>query len=426
VSASAGEFRLRRDGTTRAVLTDAGAIESVLIEHARSFRKAPSMKYLRPVFGNGILTSDGEHWRRHRRLMQPAFTRQNIERYAEVMVRRTSAAVDAWLAEGVIETLPRIRRLALGIALETLFGTEIIERDARQLGFGVQVASAQLQRRVTSRVGFVLALLPTPGNLRTLLAIRRLNGLVDRMLRDRRRGGGERHDLLSLLEAATDPEEGTMTAAELRDEVNTLLIAGHETTALALTWTLYEVASHPAVDAQLAAEVERVLGRDRSATATDFNELPVTTNIVKEALRLYPPIHSIARQALDDIEIGGQPLKKGSRLRVSMLNQQRDERAYTNPDEFQPERWHDGLERRLPRGYYFPFSMGPRMCIGSTFATMELVLALATIRQRCRLELTSAERPRAVAMVGLHPDRPIRLRLVPEVAAGRSGSSTSA
>jgi cytochrome P450 len=345
--------------------------------------------------------------------MQPAFSRQSIDRYAEVMVRRTTAALERWAAASEVEAVPEARRLALGIAVESLFGTEISDREARELGIGIHIASLQFQRRATSnRLGLLLAMLPTLGVLRTRLAVWRLNRLVDRIVEERRRSPVPRDDLMSLLETAADPQTGTMTNRELRDEVNTLLLAGHETTALAMTWALFEIARHPAADARLAAEVDSIVGRERLPAAADFARLPYTLAIVRESLRLYPPIHVAAREALEDVEVGGLALKRGSRVRMNMARQQRDPRAWPDADQFRPERWLDGLDKRVARGSYFPFGMGPRMCIGSTFATMELVLVLATIRQRYRVELTSTEMPRPVPRVGLQPDRPIRFRLV--------------
>jgi cytochrome P450 len=364
------------------------------------------------VLGDGIFISEGEKWRRQRRLMQPAFSRQSIERYAEVMVRRTAAARDRWHAAGRIDAVTETRRLALEIAVESLFGTDISDREARHIGVGVHVSSAQFQRRVSGRLSFLLSWLPTPGTLRTMLAIRRLNNLVDRIIRERRQHPAERHDLLSLLEAAADPETGSMTDRELRDEINTLLLAGHETTGLTLTWTLYELARHPEVDAELAAEVAQVVGPERLPEAADLGRLEVAGSIIRESLRLYPPLPVLAREALVDVELRGHALKAGSRVRAHMERTQRDPRFFDQPDEFRPERWRDGRERAVVRGSYLPFGAGPRMCIGSTFATMELVLALATIRQRYRWQLLSDDPPQPVARVALNPDRPIPLRLV--------------
>ncbi len=272
--------------------------------------------------------------------------------------------------------------------------------------------SHQFQRRVSGRVNFVLSFLPTPGTLRTMLAIRRLNRLVDSIIRERRQNPAERHDLLALLEAAADPETGSMSDRELRDEVNTLLLAGHETTGLTLTWTLFELARHPELDAQLGAEIAAVVGRERLPMAADLGKLQLANSMIKESLRMYPPLPVLAREALHDVELLGHPIKGGSRLRANMDRTQREARFFDDPDDFKPERWH-GRERSVVRGSYLPFGAGARMCIGSHFATMELVLALATIRQRYRFELTSDDLPKPVARVALNPDRPILLRMVP-------------
>lgn len=411
---SLGRFRRRRDGTVRGELTDAAAIEDVLIHNAKRYTKSPGILLLRPVLGDGIFISEGERWRRNRRLMQPAFTRENLERYAPVMVARMLDAIARWREVPVIDLLAETRELALRIAVECLFGSDISDRDARQIGAGIEMGSAQMQRRADSRLAWMMAGLPTPSNLRTRLAIHRLQKLVDRIIEERRRSPGERTDLLSLLEAATDPEVGSLSDRDLRDEVNTLLLAGHETTALTFAWALYELARNPDADAELGAEARSVLGGGRRADASDLARLPVAASVVKEALRLYPPLYVVGRQAQEDVHVGGVPMAKGSRLRMYSMNVQRDPAVFDDPDAFRPSRWRDGADREVPRGRYFPFSLGPRTCIGSTFATMELVLGLATLRARYRLELVTREAALPTPRISLQPDRRILMRLVEE------------
>lgn len=409
-----GRLRRMRNGTLRGEVTNPAAVVTVLVEKAREFRKGPAIRFLRPVLGDGIFTSEGERWRANRRLIQPAFTRQNIDAYSEVMVRFTRESLDRWLAVDHIDTLSETRRLTLNIAVEALFGAQLSEKEARDLGAGVNVASEWFQQRVSGRRQLLLASLPTLRWIRIQLGIRQLHRVVDRIVDERRRQPGERHDLLSLLEKQTDPEVGAMTYRQLRHEVNTLLLSGHETTALGLAWSMWELARHPAAQAELAREVASVIGPTRLPQAEDLARLPFTTGVVKETLRLYPPLYVIGREPLHDVEVQGVSLKKGSRLRFNTYHNHRDERLFEDPHEFRPERWSEGYEQSLPRGGYMPFGLGPRICVGMGFALMELVLALATIRQRARIELAGTQEALPVPRISLQPDRPILLRLVAE------------
>lgn len=413
-----GRFRRRRDGTLRGAVTASDAIEHVLVHNPRSYHKAPGNRLLRPILGDGIFLSEGERWRRNRRLMQPAFSRQNIEGYAPVMVRRMVEMVERCRRQPHFDLLSETRLLTMRIAVECLFGSDIDDRDGRRLSRGIDLGARQMQRRADFRRAWLMAKLPTPANVRMLLAIRGLQKVVDRIIEERRRAPAGRNDLLSLLEAASDPEAGSLSDRDLRDELNTLLLAGHETTALTFTWALYELARNPAADAEMAAEVAGVLAGGRLPEAADLGRLPITASVVKETLRLYPPLYVVAREAAEDTQVLGVHMPKRSRLRMYSMHVQRDAAVYPEPDAFRPERWRDGRDRDVPRGRYFPFSLGPRMCIGSTFATMELVLGLATLRARYRVELLSAEPVAAVPHISLQPERPILARLVADSPAG--------
>lgn len=413
ISREYGDIVPLRFGPVRAVmLSDPAAIESVLVEHHSSFRKARGVRRLRTLLGNGIVLSEGDYWLRHRRLMQPAFHRASVGRYAEAMVRRTSAALDRWAAADVVDVVPEARRLTLEIAVETLFGNEVSQGEAREIGAALEIAGAQLQTRVSSLLMFVPDWLPTLGNRRMNAAIARIDRLVYRIIGERHHAPADRQDLLALLLAQSDADGGGLTDRELRDEVITLLVAGHETTALTLSWALYELARHPEADAALDSELARVLGGDRLPDLDDVSNLRVTANIVAETLRLFPAGYVTAREAKVDIDVRGYPIKKGTLVLMSQWEQQRDPQAFDEPEVFKPERWDGTSDKHLARGDYFPFGMGPRQCMGMAFANLELVLALATIRRRYRLEPTSHDEARPVPIVALNPDRPIRLRLI--------------
>jgi cytochrome P450 len=407
-----GDFVPLRLGPIRGLLlSNPKDIESVLVEHARSFHKSRGLHRLSTLLGNGIFISEGDYWLRHRRSMQPAFSKASVERYEGTMVRRTQAALDRWAGRDEIDVVLESRRLTLEIAAESLFGNDISEKEATEIRVGVEVAGTQLQTRVSSFKMFIPDWVPTAGNRRMNAGISRLDEIVYGIIEQRKKQPTIKTDLLALLLAASDGADGGWTDRELRDEVVTLLLAGHETTALTLAWGLFEVARHPDVDAALAAEVAAVLGPTRVPTHADLPNLPVTANIINETLRLYPPAYLTARECIEDVEIGGHTITKGTLVLLSQWEQQREPAVFDAADEFKPERWSGGLQKELERGDYFPFGMGPRMCIGGTFANLELMLLIPMIRQRFKLAAASGERPRPVPIVTLNPDRPIVLRL---------------
>ena len=413
-----GDFVPLRLGPIRALLlSDPNAIESVLVEHNKSFRKSAGVRRLATLLGNGIFLSEGAPWLRHRRLMQPALNRASVDLHAETMVERIAAALDRWATTDVIDVVPETHRLALEIATQTLFGADVTEIEAREIGQAMEVASAQLQTRVSSLLMFLPDWVPTPGNRRMNAAIARLDKLVFRVIDDRRRSNEQRDDLLGLLLAESGRAETAMTDRELRDEVITLLVAGHETTAITLAWAMYEIARHPLVGAELREEAIVVLGPDRSPTPSDLHSLPVTGGIVNEILRLYPAGYLTAREAIADVAIAGHAVKKGTLVLLSQWEQHRDPTTFPDADVFRPDRWNGDLAGNLKRGEFFPFGLGPRMCIGASFANMELMLALPMIGRRFHMEASSPAEPKPVPKLTLNPDRPIRIRLRPAPAS---------
>jgi cytochrome P450 len=413
-----GDFVPLRLGPIRGLLlSDPNAIESVLVENNKSFRKSAGVRRLATLLGNGIFLSEGAPWLRHRRLMQPALNRASVELHAETMVKRVSAALDRWATTDVLDVVPETHRLALEIATQTLFGSDVTEVEAREIGQAMEVAAVQLQTRVSSLLMFLPDWVPTPGNRRMNAAIARLDKLVFRVIDERRRSNEQRDDLLGLLLAESGRAETGMTDRELRDEVITLLVAGHETTAITLAWAMYEIARHPLVGAELREEAIGVLGPDRSPTPSDMHNLPVTAGIVNETLRLYPAGYLTAREAIADVTVAGHTVKKGTLVLMSQWQQHRDPTTFPDADVFRPERWNDGLAGTLKRGEFFPFGLGPRMCIGGSFANMELMLALPMIGRRFQMEASSPAEPKPVPKLTLNPDRPIRLRLRGQPAA---------
>jgi cytochrome P450 len=271
-------------------------------------------------------------------------------------------------------------RLTLAIAAKTLFDAEV-DDDASAVGTALRVLQENFLVRFNSLVP-VPMWVPTPTNLRLRRAIRRLDEIIYRFIRQRRLSGKEGADLLSILLHARD-DEGRMTDRQLRDEAMTLFLAGHETTALTLSWAWHLLATHPEAEERLVAEVRHVLG-GRLPAVGDLPRLKYAEGVVLEALRLYPPAYTIGREALAECVVGGYRVPRGTTILMSEWVVQRDPRWFDRPEEFRPERWQGDLAQRLPRYAYFPFGGGPRLCIGNTFAMMETVLVLATIAPRFR------------------------------------------
>ena len=388
-----GDFVRLRLGFTRAVLVShPELIDEVLVTRNQDFRKHVGTRRLGSLLGNGLLLSEGDFWLRQRRLMQPAFHRQRIAAMADAMVATTSGMLDDWRVGQTRDVQQAMTELTLRIVARTLFGTDVGEDLARIRGSN-QVMTEHFRSRLFSLMILLPDWVPTPGNRRYGRAVRDLDTLVYRIIAERRQSAAEAApDLLSLLLAARDEDGLGMSDRQLRDEVLTLLLAGHDTTALALTWAWVLLAQHPASRMALDTELERVLG-GRPPTASDVPQLRWVEHIIAETLRLYPTAWVLGREAIRDAQIGGQHIARGTSVLISPWVVHRDPRWFDEPDAFRPERWADGLMQRLPRFTYFPFGGGQRVCLGASFAQLEASLLLATIAQRFRLELTDPARP---------------------------------
>jgi cytochrome P450 len=354
------------------------------------------------------LTSEGEFWRRQRRLAQPAFQRQQIERYAAVMVEHTERMLEAWHDGQVRDPHDDMMRLTLSIVAKTMFGTELAG-EADIVGESLDVVTNHFMSPM--RWFRVFDYLPLPSSRRYWRAIRLIDEIIYGIIRRHREIGRDTGDLLSRLLAARDEQGGGgMTDRQLRDEVVTLLLAGHETTALVLFYTFYLLAQSPDSEDRLAAELCEVLG-DRPPNAADVPNLRYTEWIIREAMRLYPPAWGIGREALADCEIGGYHVPKGTQIFIVQWLVHRDRRWFDDPETFKPERWDNDLIKRLPRCAYFPFGDGPRICIGNHFAMMEAVLILATIARRYRLVIEPGQALELLPSITLRPRIALRMRL---------------
>jgi cytochrome P450 len=402
-------FRLPVLGREWIVLNHPDDIESVLVRHAAQTQKDLYTRELSRLLGQGLLTSEGELWRRQRRLVAHAFTPVRIAAYASTMVGAAARAIEAWRPDAVLELDVEMSRVTMDVVGATLFDADV-DADARGVFHAVGVLN-ELAAGIETALRLP-AWVPTPGNLRAARAARRIDAVLGRIISERRRAPDleRRSDLLSALLLARDEQGAAMSDAQLRDECVTLFLAGHETTALTLTYALYLLSKRPEIAAAWRAELASALG-GRAPAHADLPALDLTARLVKETLRLYPPAWSIGRELQQEITIRGFRLPAGAQIMFSQWVVHRDSRWYSNPQAFDPERWLDANAKALPRFAYFPFGGGPRICVGNHFAMTEAILLLALIGQRFELELLPGERLRLRPAVTLRPRGPLRVRL---------------
>lgn len=383
-------------------------VREVLVTQNRNFIKSLALQRARVLLGHGLLTSEGEHHLRQRRLAQPAFHRERIAGYGETMVALTERTSAAWRDGEIIDASREMNRLTLAIAGKTLFGADV-EGEADEIGRALTDALG-LFTRLTNPLGPLLDRLPVPGTLRMRRARARLDATIYAIIAARRASGEDTGDLLSMLLAARDEEGdgGGMSDEQLRDEVLTLFLAGHETTANALAWTWHLLSRHPEAEARLHAEADALGGPPAPA---DLARLPWTRAVLAESMRLFPPAWAVGREPLEDFEAGGYRVRAGSVVLLSPWVVHRDARFFPEPLRFLPERWTPEMEAALPRMAYFPFGGGPRKCIGEAFAWMEGTLVLAALARRWRLRATSGAEPGTEALITLRPRGGVPMRL---------------
>ncbi len=386
-------------------------VEYVLASGHKKFIKSANFRspFFRRIAGNGLVASEGDFWRRQRRLAQPAFHRDRVGAYAATMVAFAEEMLAGWREGQALDAHEEMMLLTQRVVARTLFTADVAGEAGEMAG-----ALSRIVRPFASQTTLKWILdnrLPTPAHLRFDRDVRLIDRFVYRLIGERRASGEGTGDLLSMLLGARDEDGGGMTDRQLRDELMTIFLAGHETTAIALTWAWLLLARNPEAEARLHAELGEVLAGGRAPTLADLPRLRYAEWVVKESLRLYPPAWGVGRECVRECEVGGLRVPAGVQVLGFPWVIQRDPRWFRDPLAFRPERWGGEEAARLPRYAYFPFGGGPRVCIGNYFATMEAVLILSAVARRFRLRLVGEEPVEPMPALTLRPKGGVPVRL---------------
>ena len=392
------------------LLTNPDDIRDVLVTHQKLFRKGQALERAKVLVGDGLLTSEGDLHLKQRRLVQPAFHRARISAYAGAMTGAAMKQQEQWRDGATLDANRAMMMITLDIVAATLFGADVGSESS-------EIGSALDDVFEAFTIGYspltpLLDLIPTAKKRRFTAGKKRVDATIDRIIKERRQSGEDTGDLLSMLLHATDVEgDGTgMSDQQLRDEAITLFIAGHETTANALTWTFLLLARNPIAERALHEEVDRVTG-DRMPTMEDLPQLPMTRAVVAESMRLYPPAYIVGRRSTESYSVGGFDFPARTIFLAPQFIVHRDPRWWPEPEKFRPERWLDAAATAArPKMAYFPFGAGTRICVGEQFAWMEAMLVLATLARRWRIRVDGAD-PELEPIITLRPKGGLRARL---------------
>lgn len=385
-------------------------IQNVLVAHDWNFLKGRGLQRAKKVLGKGLLTSEGNFHRRQRRLSQPAFHRQRIAGYAQTMIEYAARRGEKWKAGETRDIAQEMMSLTLAIVAKTLFDADV-ETEAKEIGHALGEV-LEMFSTFSSPLTEVLDKLPLPRNRRVRQAKMRLDETIYRIIEERHATTEDRGDLLSMLMMAQDTEGdgGGMSDEQLRDEVMTLFLAGHETTANALTWTWYLLSRNPDVEARLHAEIDSVL-KGQPPTIEAVEQLAYTERVFTEAMRLYPPVWVMGRRTVSGYKVGNYYVPARAIILLSQYVVHHDERYYPEPEKFDPDRWTPEARAARPKYSYFPFGGGPRMCVGEQFAWMEGILLIATLARKWRLRLVPDHPVKMQPLITLRPKHGMRMTI---------------
>ena len=388
------------------LVTSPALIQEVLVTKQRDFIKGGFLQNTKKVFGEGLLTSEGDFHHRQRRLVQPAFHHDRIKAYATTMVEHEERVTGRWRDGEVLDVHAEMTRLTMSIIAKCLFDKDV-ESSADAISEDL-TTTIEYFDRLSSPLAGVLERLPTSRKYHA--ATKRVDDLVYGLIKERRASPRDTGDLMSMLLNAEDEDGSTMTDSQVRDEVLITFAAGHETTSNALTWTWYLLSENPAVEKKLHAEVDAVVG-SRAPTYEDVPRLEYTTKVLTESMRLYPPAWILVRQAVKDCVIGGYAIRKGANLVVSQYVTHHDPRLFREPESFDPDRWTPAMRSALPRFAYFPFGGGARSCMGEPFAWMEGVLLLAAISREWSMRHVEGHKVEMLPRITLRPKHGMKMKL---------------
>lgn len=387
-------FRL---GPKRLILvSEPSLIEEVLVTRNKSFRKHFATRLLKPVLGRGLLLSEGSQWLRQRRLVQPAFSRRFSDEFVKIVKLHTRRLADAWRNHKRRELYRDMTQLTVRIAAHAFLGISEAQ-DSEQIGDCLEVIHADFEHRFQRSWNLPIRI-PTRRNRLLQKAVRDLTEIIDRLIDQRRKDAGERHDALSLLLRAKNEQGEGMPRQLLRDEVMTLLLAGHDTTANGLTWTWSLLARHDEVMDRLSREACQP-----ECVTDSTGEASLALNVVKESMRLFPPVYLFGREATCSMQLGDYSLRQGDSVVISQWVVHRDASYYPDAMEFQPDRWSPSFERSLPKYAYLPFGGGPRVCIGKELALLEATQILKLLAAQFRLQMEGDGNPEPWPTVTLRP-----------------------
>jgi cytochrome P450 len=391
-------------------------VREILVANQGNFIKSRALQRAKVLLGEGLLTSEGQHHLRQRRLVQPAFHRERLAGYASAMSECAVRWRERWQAGSTLDVSTEMPHLTLSVVAKTLFNADV-ESEASEIGAAMTTV-LQMFRLLLMPFSEYMEKLPLPYVRRFEKARARLDGTIYGLIRERRKSGEDTGDLLSMLLFAQDDEkaeekvDARMNDEEVRDEALTLFLAGHETTANALTWTWYLLSQHPEVESLLHAEIDRVL-QGRAPRLADVPQLRYAEMILSEALRLYPPAWAIGRMATGPFELGGVQIPAKSICILSPYLVQRDPRWFPDPERFDPERWTPETRESRPKFSYFPFGGGARVCIGERFAWMEGVIVMAAIAQKWRFRLAPDQHVEPLPLITLRVKNGLRMIIEP-------------